>query len=83
MFDVGWTEVLLTGTAAVVLIGPEDMPAALHKFGKLVRKFRLFTSDIQQSLDRIVADAEVDELAGEINKKIMGEDEQEKTDMSS
>lgn len=72
MFDIGWTEIALIGGVAVVVMGPEEMPRALYNLGKIVRKIRLFTSDIQKSLDRIVNEAEVDTLAQEINAKIGG-----------
>lgn len=72
MFDIGWTELALIGVVAVVVVGPEEMPRLLYKLGKLVRKARLFTSDIQRSLDRIVNETEVDDLANEINQNIAG-----------
>lgn len=72
MFDIGWTELALIGVAAIVVVGPEEMPHLLYKLGKLVRKARLFTSDIQRSLDRIVNETEVDDLANEINQNIAG-----------
>jgi sec-independent protein translocase protein TatB len=72
MFDIGWTEIALIGGVAVVVMGPEEMPRALYNLGKIVRKIRIFTSDIQKSLDHIVNEAEVDVLAKEINTKIAG-----------
>jgi sec-independent protein translocase protein TatB len=74
MFDIGWTEIALIGGVAIVLLGPEDMPRALHNVGKIVRKIRKFTGDIQKSLDQIVNEVEVDELTREINTKIAGPD---------
>lgn len=72
MFDVGWTEIALIGGVAVVLMGPEEMPKALRALGRVVRKFRMFTADIQKSLDRIVNEAEVDDLARSLNAEIGG-----------
>ncbi len=72
MFDVGWTEIALIAGVAVVVIGPEDMPRMLYNLGKVVRKIKTFTSDIQKSLDNIVNEVEVDEVARALNTKIGG-----------
>jgi len=72
MFDIGWTEIALIGGVAVVVMGPEEMPRALYNLGKIVRKIKVFTGDIQKSLDKIMQDAEVDELARGVNEKIGG-----------
>jgi sec-independent protein translocase protein TatB len=72
MFDIGWTEIALIGGVAVVVLGPEEMPKALYALGKIVRKIRVLTSDIQKSLDKIVNETEVEDLAREVNTKIGG-----------
>ena len=72
MFDIGWSEMALIAVVSVVVIGPEDMPRMLYKLGKVTRKIKTFTGDIQKSLDNIVRDVEVDELAREVNENIAG-----------
>ena len=68
MFDVGWTEMLMILLVAAVVIGPKDMPRALHAAGKLFRKFKMFTGDIQKSLDRIMHEEELNDIMREANK---------------
>jgi len=58
LFDVGWSEMLLIAAVAIVVIGPKDLPRALYAAGKLTRKIKMFTSDIQKSLDKIMHEAE-------------------------
>lgn len=53
---------------AAVVIGPKDMPRALHSAGKLFRKFKMFTGDIQKSLDRIMHEEELNDIMREANK---------------
>lgn len=72
MFDIGWTEIALIGGVAVVVMGPEEMPRVLYNLGKVVRKIKTFTGDIQKSLDKIVNEVEVEDLARDINTKIGG-----------
>lgn len=53
---------------AAVVIGPKDMPRALHSAGKLFKKFKMFTGDIQKSLDRIIHEEELNDIMREANK---------------
>lgn len=68
MFDVGWTEMLMILLVAAVVIGPKDMPRALHAAGKLFRKFKMFTGDVQKSLDRIMHEEDLNDIMREANK---------------
>lgn len=68
MFDVAWSEMLVIIAVAVVVIGPKDLPKLLYAAGKFTRKVRIFTNDIQQSLDRIIHDEELNEITREANK---------------
>lgn len=62
----------LVAGVAIIVIGPQDMPAVLYKAGKFMRKIRVFLRDMQSSLDNIVREAEVDELSRSINQDIGG-----------
>lgn len=68
MFGIGWAEMLVVLLVAALVIGPKDLPKALHTAGKLLRKFRAFTGDIQQSFDRIVREEDLNEIIREANK---------------
>lgn len=68
MFDVAWSEMLVIIAVAVVVIGPKDLPKLLYAAGKFTRKVRVFTRDIQTSLDRIIHDEELNEITREANK---------------
>lgn len=59
---------LVVLAVAVVVIGPKDLPRVLYTAGKFIRKIRMFTSDIQKSLDRIILDEELNEITREANK---------------
>ncbi len=59
---------LLIVAVAVVVIGPKDLPKALHAAGKIIRKIKLFTSDIQKSLDKIIHEEELSEITRNANK---------------
>ena len=59
---------LLVGLVAVVVIGPKELPAALYGIGKIFKKFKKFSGDIQKSLDEIFHEEELNEIIREANK---------------
>jgi sec-independent protein translocase protein TatB len=68
LFDISWSEMLLIAAVSVVVIGPKDLPRALHAAGKFIRKIKVFSSDIQKSLDKIMQEGELEEITRSANK---------------
>lgn len=68
MFGIGWSEMLLILAVAVLVIGPKDLPRLLYAAGKVFRKVRIFTNDIQRSLDSILHEEELSEITREANR---------------
>ena len=68
MFGIGLPEFLVILAVAIVVIGPKDLPRALYAAGKLMRKFKVITADIQKSLDSVLQEGELDEITREANK---------------
>ena len=68
MFGIGLPEFLVILVVAVVVIGPKDLPRTLYMAGKFVRKFRVFTADIQKSLDAVLHEGELDDIVQQANK---------------
>ena len=36
MFDLGWTELLVIGIVALIVVGPKDLPVLFKKGGQFV-----------------------------------------------
>ena len=68
MFGIGALEFFLIAVVALLVIGPKDMPRALYHLGRLIRKFRSFTAEIQDGIDRATEDVALEEIAKEANK---------------
>ena len=68
MFGIGLPEFLVILVVAVVVIVPKDLPRALYQAGKLLRKFRALTADIQKSLDHVLHEGELDDIVQQANK---------------
>jgi sec-independent protein translocase protein TatB len=59
MFDIGFSEILLVAVAALIAIGPKDLPEMLFKFGRFMRQVRIFVGDIRNQYSDIMHEAEV------------------------
>ena len=68
LLDFGWSELMLIGLVALVVIGPKDLPRALRVAGYWVRKARTLSREFQSSVEQMVREAELDEVRQELKK---------------
>lgn len=61
MFDFAWSEIMLIGIIALVVIGPKDMPTALRAVSQMVKKARRLAAEFQGHVDDMVRDADLGE----------------------
>lgn len=62
MFDIGFSELMLIGLLALLVLGPKRLPEAARAAGRWVGKLRRFLTDVKQDFDRELQTAELDEL---------------------
>lgn len=62
MFDIGWSELLVIGVVAVVVVGPKELPRLMRTFGHYTSKLRAMASDFQRQFEDAVRDSEIDEV---------------------
>jgi sec-independent protein translocase protein TatB len=60
MFNVGGMELLAISLVALVVLGPDRLPAAIRQVGAAVGKVREFTDGFQVDLRAAVAEAEAE-----------------------
>src|ERR1700751_1203330 len=68
LLDFGWSELMLIGVVALIVIGPKDLPKALRVAGFWVRKARTLSREFQSSVEQMVREAELDEMRQELKK---------------
>ncbi|MDR0672161.1 MAG: Sec-independent protein translocase protein TatB [Zoogloeaceae bacterium] len=66
MFDVGFSELLVIGAVALVVIGPERLPGVARTAGRLLGRMRRYVEDVKAEIDREAALDDLKKLHGEI-----------------
>jgi len=62
MFDVAPQELLLVAVVALLVIGPKDLPRAMHFVGKWVGKARGVARQFRSGMDTMIREAELAEM---------------------
>lgn len=63
---LGFSEILLIGLAALIIIGPKDLPMMMRHIGQFIGKGRRMAREFQAAFDDIARQSELDELRKEI-----------------
>ena len=59
MFDISFTELLTIGVVALVVLGPDRLPAAARTAGGLLRRARSSWQSVREEFEREVASSGV------------------------
>ena len=65
MPQIGWLEILIIVSIAIIVVGPKDFPLMLKKAGSWIGTAKRYISDIQNEVSNIDID---DEKINEIKK---------------
>ena len=67
MFDISWTEFLLIGIVALIVIGPKELPAVMRSLGQWTRKIRSMAADFQNQFHEAMREAEMADLKKQVD----------------
>jgi sec-independent protein translocase protein TatB len=59
MFDIGFTELMIIGVVALIVIGPERLPRVARTAGHLIGRLQRYVADVKADISR---EADLDEL---------------------
>lgn len=89
MFDIGFSELLLIGIVALLVLGPERLPKAARTVGALLRKARSSFDSVRQEVEREIRDEELKRTLKEFQRpeemvrEVMAPLEQEAREVSN
>jgi sec-independent protein translocase protein TatB len=66
MFDIGWTELLLIGIVALIVIGPKDLPEMFRTLGRFTAKARGMAREFSRAMEAAADEAGVKDMAKDI-----------------
>jgi sec-independent protein translocase protein TatB len=67
MFDISWSEFLLIGVVALIVIGPKELPGVLRTLGQYTRKVRRMAGEFQNQFQEAMREAEMTDLKKEVD----------------
>ncbi|HUS55742.1 MAG TPA: Sec-independent protein translocase protein TatB [Thermohalobaculum sp.] len=62
MLDLGWSEILVIGVVALIVVGPKDLPKMLRTLGQYAGRAKGIARDFQRSMDDAARQADIEEL---------------------
>lgn len=65
--DIGWTELLLIGIVALIVIGPEDLPEMFRQLGRFTAKLRSMSREFSRAMEQAAKESGVKDVAKDIN----------------
>ncbi len=54
MPQIGWLEILIIISIAIIIVGPKDFPVVIKKVGSWISSFKRYIGDIQNQVTNIV-----------------------------
>ncbi|WP_282601730.1 Sec-independent protein translocase protein TatB [Paracoccus sp. PARArs4] len=66
MLDIGWSELLLIGIVALIVVGPKDLPHLFHSLGRIMARVRAMGREFTSAMEDAARSSGLDEAAGSL-----------------
>lgn len=66
MFDIGFSELLVIGIVALVVIGPEKLPKVARTLGHLLGRAQRYVNDVKSDINREIQLDELKKLQSQV-----------------
>jgi sec-independent protein translocase protein TatB len=62
MFDIGWSELMVIGVIALIVVGPKDLPRMLRTLGQYTAQARSMAREFQRSMEDAAREADISDM---------------------
>ena len=66
MFDIGWSELVVIGVVALLVVGPKELPALLRTIGRYTGMIKRQANEFRSQFDEAMRETELDQLRKEV-----------------
>jgi len=78
MFDLGSLgEILIIAIAALILLGPKEIPQVLRVCGRWTQKIRNLTAGVRHEIDQHISAGEFEEYSKQTNTEVLKKQRQD------
>jgi sec-independent protein translocase protein TatB len=70
MFDIGFSELIVIGIVALVVVGPERLPGVARTAGLLLGRLQRYVNDVKADIRREMQLDELRKLQGEVQRSV-------------
>ena len=68
MLDLGWSEIIIIGTIAIIVIGPDEMPKVIKTITNIFSKIKTLSNDFRDAMSDIANQEDYNEVISELKK---------------
>jgi sec-independent protein translocase protein TatB len=82
MFDIGFSELLVIGLVALIVIGPERLPRVARTLGHLAGRLQRYVADVKADISREVELEELRKMKDSVQQTASGIEESVQSEIS-
>ncbi|MFM1816781.1 MAG: Sec-independent protein translocase protein TatB [Pseudomonadota bacterium] len=75
MFDIGWSELLVIGIVALLVVGPKELPVMLRVIGRYVAMVKRQADEFRAQFGEAMREAEFDQIRKDVSDIKAGAEE--------
>lgn len=68
MLDIGWSELLVVGVVALIVVGPKDLPILFRRMGEFTGQAKRMAREFTRAMDQAADEAGVKDIQKDLRK---------------